>query len=81
MTTWFKVAENPPPEKTLLMVCGDSGYSHYTKFLTLAFYDEEYRPSIAGGKKRWLDVTGTALWDYCWEPVYWALPIELPDIE
>lgn len=75
---WWKIDEFKPPEKKLVMVTGPSGYVTHTKFMTLAYYDEEYRPS-RGGPIRWLSVTNDALSDCSWYPTHWALPIDLPE--
>lgn len=80
MIVWHNVADNPPPQKTLLMVTGSSGYATHTKFLTLAYIDEEYRPS-RGGPLRWQSVTNDSLSDNSWHPTHWAWPLGLPGEE
>jgi len=77
---WFKVEDFEPPQKTLLMVTGPSGYSTYKKFLALAYVDEDYRPS-KGGPLRWQSVTDDSLSDNSWYPTHWARPVELPETQ
>lgn len=77
---WHRVDEVKPPEKRLLMVTGDSTYCTHKQFLTLAYYDEDYRPS-RGGPLRWLSVQNDALTDQSWVPTHWAFPIELPETD
>lgn len=79
--TWHRVEDHEPPQKTLLMVCGDSGYRTFNqKFLTLAYVDEEYRPSL-GDELRWLSVQNDELTDQSWRPTHWAFPMDLPELE
>lgn len=75
--TWHNVRFKMPEEKKLVMLTGDSGYLTHVKFLTLGYYDEEYRPSH-GGETRWLDVQNEALLDQGWTPTHWAELIQLP---
>ncbi|ABF71340.1 p092 [Rhizobium phage 16-3] len=75
---WLKVSEVAPPQRTLLMVTGSSGYRTYRQFLELAYVDEEYRPS-RGGPLRWQTVQNDALSDFGYEPTHWAYPITLPE--
>lgn len=77
MIHWYEIAKRKPPENTLLMVAGESGYIKYSQFLTLAYYDEEYRPSL-DGTIRWLNVQNDALLDKGWQPSHWALQINMP---
>lgn len=77
---WNAIKYTKPPQKTLLMVTGSSGYVTHPQFLALAYYDEEFRPSKPG-QIRWLDVTSEALSDRGWYPTHWALPIRLPRVE
>ncbi|MER9911679.1 hypothetical protein NKJ71_13700 [Mesorhizobium sp. M0050] len=80
MVEWKKIEDATPPEKKLLMVTGPSGYSTHGKFLSLAYIDEEFRPS-RGGPLRWQTVTSDSLSDDGFYPTHWALPIELPEAE
>lgn len=75
---WRTVDSVTPPAKKLLMVTGDSRYRTHTRFLTLAYYDENYRPS-RDGSIRWLNVQNDELSDLGWEPTHWAEPIGLPN--
>ena len=77
---WQKITEKKPPEKTLLMVCGDSGYMRHTQFLVLAYYDNEFRPPI-NGRTRWLGVDNQPLMDNSWVPSHWAYPTKMPPVE
>jgi hypothetical protein len=76
---WFPVAVRPP-EKKLVMVTGPSGYANHKTFLALAYYDNKYRPPLADGEIRWLDVCNAALMDQSWIPTHWAHPIVLPTV-
>lgn len=76
---WFSLKNEDAPKpspKTPLMVTGRDTKGN--KFLCLAYYDEEFRPSL-DGQIRWLDDTDTALSDYGLYPEWWAKPIWLPD--
>lgn len=74
---WFAVEYKLPPEKELVMLTGPNAYVTHTKFLTLGYYDEEYRPS-RGGPIRWINTQYDALSDQGWVPTHWAKCIELP---
>jgi hypothetical protein len=74
---WKDIDKCRPPENVLLMVTGDSGYVRYKKFLALAYYDEEYRPSM-NSRIRWQSVCNDSLSDSGWHPTHWAYPLELP---
>lgn len=74
---WKDVHKCKPPEDTLLMVTGDSGYITHKKFLCLAYYDEEFRPS-RDNNIRWLNVCNDELTDNCWRPTHWSYPVALP---
>jgi len=74
---WHSVEERLPPQKTLLMVTGPSGYRTHKKFLQLAYVDEDFRPSH-GGPLRWIDHANDALTDGGLVPTHWAMPTELP---
>lgn len=79
---WLRIEDHEPPQKTLLMVTGDSGYAHHKKFLTLARVDDEYRPRLASdGPLRWINVQDSALSDQGWYPTHWAEMIPLPGTE
>lgn len=75
---WWHVKYKAPPEKTLLMLTGDSGMRTHKKFLVLGYYDNEFRPPYPNGDIRWLDIRHDALLDRGYRPIYWALPIVLP---
>lgn len=75
---WFDASLRDPPQKQLVMITGASGYSNHKKFLTLAYIDEQYRPSH-GGPLRWLSVHNDAISDQFPDgPTHWAFLIELP---
>ncbi|WP_287353586.1 hypothetical protein [Mesorhizobium sp.] len=78
MTNWHKIEDYAPPQRELVMVTGPSGYVTHTKFLELAYVDEEYRPS-RGGALRWQTVTNDALSDCGFYPTHWARIINLPE--
>lgn len=75
--TWISLNDREPPEGDLVMVTGPSGNVINRKFLTLAYFDELYRPRL-NNKPRWLDVTNTALSDHGFMPTHWAELVELP---
>lgn len=79
---WHRLVPNgvKPPEKQLLLVCGDSGYRGHRQFLTAAYYDESHRPRLANSGIRWLNVQGDELSDKGWHPSHWAEMIGLPPI-
>ena len=75
---WHRVDDHKPPQNTLVMVTGDSGYRTHTRYLTLAYVDEEYRPSL-DGRPRWINVQNDGLSDqFPSEPTHWAHMMELP---
>jgi len=75
---WYDVSKVMPQQKRIVMLTGDSGMvGDKARFLTLGFYDNEYRPP-RNGKTRWLDVINTDLSDYGFEVTHWAEPIALP---
>jgi hypothetical protein len=76
--TWYRVDYTSPPENTILMVTGDSGYITHSRFLCLAYFDETFRPRLRPDEIRWLDVQNNALTDCGWVPEFWAFPVELP---
>lgn len=76
--TWYHVDEYKPPQKTLLMITGPSGYRTHQQFLTLAYVDDDYRPPI-DGRSRWINVQNDAVTDQFPEgPTHWAMPMKLP---
>jgi hypothetical protein len=77
MVNWHAIADKAPPQKELLMVTGPSGYSTHTRFLGLAYIDEDYRPS-RGGALRWQSVTNDSLTDGGFYPTHWARQINWP---
>ena len=77
MINWHKIDNLPPPERDLVMVTGPSGYSKHNRFLALAYFDEEYRPS-RGGPLRWQTVTNDDLSDCGFVPTHWAWPANWP---
>ncbi|KEA07504.1 hypothetical protein [Rhizobium rhizogenes] len=79
VVAWFKVSDVTPPQNTLLMVTGSSGYRTHRQFLELAYVDEDYRPS-RGGPLRWQSVQNDALLDAGYVPTHWAYPIDLPEV-
>lgn len=74
---WFDVSDVEPPQKTLLMVTGSSGYRTHRQFLELAYVDEDFRPS-RGGPRRWQSVQNDSLSESGYVPTHWAYPINLP---
>lgn len=77
MIDWISVDDRMPGERRLVMVTGESGYIKFSNFLTLAYYDEKFRPS-KGGATRWLDLADDALLDHGWMPTHWAEVINFP---
>lgn len=75
---WFAVELRLPDENELVMLTGDSGYVTHKKFLTLGYYDNEYRPPLPDGRIRWQSVQNDSLSDQGWEPTHWAKAIQLP---
>jgi hypothetical protein len=75
---WHPINEEKPPENKLLMVTGPSGSGKHQKFLTLAYYDNRYRPTLYGNI-RWVGVTYSEISDQGWYPTHWAYPLELPE--
>lgn len=74
---WFACDSHLPNENEIVMLTGDSGYSRRPKFLTLGYYDNDYRPPI-DGQIRWLDVQNEPLSSQGWAPTHWAKAILLP---
>lgn len=74
---WHRIEDFVPPQRKLVMVTGPSGYVTHTKFLALAYVDEQYRTSH-GGRLRWQTVTNDDLSDCGFYPTHWALIINLP---
>jgi hypothetical protein len=74
---WFSCDYRMPPEDTLVLVTGPSGYRTHDKFLALAWHSSEYRPPI-NGETRWQSVTNDSLLDQGWRPTHWARAIKLP---
>lgn len=75
---WHKISDMPPPQKELVVVTGPSGYVTHTRFLELAYVDEEFRPS-RGGPLRWQTVTNDALSDGGFYPTHWARQLNWPE--
>jgi hypothetical protein len=74
---WKEIEKCKPPEDTLLMVTGPSGYITHKKFLCIAYYDETYRPSF-NDRIRWQSVSNDSLSDCGWHPTHWSYLMELP---
>lgn len=74
---WFNCDITMPDERKLVLLTGPSGYVTHPKFLTLGYYDNEYRPPI-NGRTRWLNVQNDDLSDQGWVPTHWAKAINLP---
>ena len=70
-----RIADELPPENTLVEVCGKSGMSKNLYFLTYALHMPTYRPL-----EPWRDIQLNALQDCGWKPLFWRFPEPLPEM-
>jgi hypothetical protein len=75
---WRCIDRHKPPEGVKLMITGPSYMTTFNNYLTIAYYDEEYRPSD-GGPLRWINIYNDAITDGNAQPTHWAYPPLFPD--
>lgn len=68
---WQSIEDVRPPERTHILVCGDSGSNAHPSFIMVAYYDHQYRRSL-DGQIRWLTIDNDALTDYGYVPTHWC---------
>lgn len=75
---WRRIDRQKPPEGVKLMITGPSHMSAYDHYLLIAYYDENYRPSL-DGSIRWINVYNDAVSDGNAAPTHWAYPPIFPE--
>ena len=69
---WIPLITELPPDECFVLLTGDSGYTTVDNFVVVGRRYESYRPRLADGAIRWLNIGDDSLTDYGWKPTHWA---------